>query len=375
MTTVSDILAVLHRMAPPKLAESWDSIGLQIGDPAAEVRNVLVALDPLESVITEACSRNSDLLVTHHPLLFKPASVIDFSTPLGRILRQASMHRLAVCCAHTNLDKAVGGTNDVLASVLGLEQLQVMVDPEAEQRFKVVVFVPETHENAFLDAVLASGIGGRIGSYRGCSFRVRGKGTFEPLDSARPFVGSIGQRSEVEEVRIEIVVDATHLADLLSVMRMHHPYETMAYDVYPLQAEVSGAGMGRVGRLPVEMPLETFARQLQDRMQLKGLHVVGDPQMPVRRVAVCTGSGSSLVRRFLRLDADVFVSGDLHYHDARDAEHAGKGLIDIGHFASEHLIVPDLARRLGEALADRGIRVEACMIEKDPFRWIGAEPA
>lgn len=375
MTTVADILAVLHRMAPPKLAESWDSIGLQIGDPAAEVQKILVALDPLESVITEACSRNFDLLLTHHPLLFKPASVIDLSTLLGRILRQVSMHRLAVCCAHTNLDKAIGGTNDVLAAVLGLEHLQVMVDPEEEPQFKVVVFVPETHENAFLDAVLSSGIGGRIGSYRGCSFRVRGKGTFEPLDSARPFVGSIGQRNEVEEVRIEILVDGTHLADLVSVMRLHHPYETMAYDCYPLQAEASGAGMGRAGRLPVEMSLETLARLLQDRMQLKGLQVVGDPRMPVRRVAVCTGSGSSLVRRFLRSDADVFVSGDLHYHDARDAEQAGKGLIDIGHFASEHLIVPHLTHRLGEALADRGVQVEACTLEKDPFWWMAAQPA
>ncbi len=374
MTTVADILAVLHRMAPPELAESWDSIGLQIGDPAAEVQQILVALDPLESVITEACSRNADLLVTHHPLLFKPVSTIDFSTPLGRMIRQASIHRLAVCCAHTNLDKAVGGTNDCLARMLGLEHLQVMVDPEMEQRFKVVVFVPETHENAFLDAVLTTGAG-RIGSYRGCSFRVRGKGTFEPLDSARPFVGAIGQRNEVDEVRIEIVVESTHLTDLLSVMRAHHPYETMAYDVYPLRAEASGAGMGRVGRLPLEMTLENFARWVRDRIQLKGLHVVGDPQMAVRRVAVCTGSGSSLVRRFLRSDADVFVSGDLHYHDARDAEQAGKGLIDIGHFASEHLVVSDLARRLGEALADRGIRVDACTIEEDPFRWMSAGPA
>ncbi len=374
MTTVADILAVLHRMAPPELAESWDSVGLQIGDPAAEVQQILVALDPLETVIAEACSRNADLLVTHHPLLFKPASVIDFSTPLGRILRQTAIHRLAVCCAHTNLDKALGGTNDVLARVIGLEHLQVMVDPVMEERFKVVVFVPETHETAFLDAVLSSDAGGRIGAYRGCSFRIRGKGTFEPRDSARPFVGTIGRRNEVEEVRIEIVVDATHLADLVSVMRSHHPYETMAYDVYPLRVEPTGAGMGRVGRLPIEMPLEAFARLLRDRMHLQGLQVVGDPNMPVRRVAVCTGSGSSLVRRFLRSDADVFVSGDLHYHDARDAEQAGKGLIDIGHFASEHVIVSDLAQRLGDALADRGVRVEACTIEKDPFRWMGVEP-
>jgi dinuclear metal center YbgI/SA1388 family protein len=369
MTTVADIVAIMNDMAPPELAESWDSIGLQIGDPRYEVRKLWVALDPLPDVVSGACNNQVDLLITHHPLIFKPLSSIDFSSSLGTILQQAATNRLSIFCAHTNLDKAIGGTNDVLARAIGLESISVLTDAERKAIWKLVVFVPASHEQALLQAILETDAGA-IGNYRACSFRTAGKGTFEPMDSAHPFIGSRGQINEVDEVRIEILVEPRQLASTLAVIRSHHPYETMAYDVYPLIDRASGAGMGRIGTLSAVMRLEALAQHLCRCLHLGSLTVAGDPDLPVRRVALCTGSGSSLVRRFFQSDADVFISGDLHYHDARDAEQRGKGLIDIGHFDSEHIVVGDLSRRLGSVLASSGVVVEACTLETNPFRWM-----
>ena len=275
--TVSEIVKVLDSVAPQSLAEGWDNVGLQVGDPERRVKSIWIALDPTFEVVNAACRDQVDLLITHHPLLFKPLQSLNFRTPVGAVIDLAVRHQLAIFAAHTNLDSAQGGINDILAGRIGLCDLKPLVPAQEPQRL--------------LNAVCPS--------------------------------------------------------------------------VTPDQS----AGIGRIGRLESEVDLNTLAIQLKKSLKLRYLKVAGDPALPVEKVAVCSGSGASLLDDFFASGAQVFVSGDLRYHDARDVEASHLGLIDIGHFASEHLIVHALAETLAGLFADSNmnLRVKACDIETDPF--------
>ena len=279
--TVSDIIKVLDSIAPPALAETWDNIGLQVGDSRRTVKNVWIALDPTYQVVNAACRQKVDLLITHHPLIFKPLQSIDFRTPVGSIIDLAVRHHLAIFTAHTNLDSAMGGINDILA--------------------------------------------GRIGLY-----------------------------------------DLKPLAEFQSGNRVR-------YDDNPLAAAHQGAGIGRVGFLESALDLKSLARKIKNRLKLRYLKLSGDPALPVKKVAICSGSGSGLLADFFASGAQVFITGDLRYHDARNVEASNLGLIDIGHFASEQLIVDVLAEKLAGLMAESKMNpvIKACDIEKDPFTILG----
>ena len=263
---LSDIIPILEDIAPLWLAEDWDNVGLQIGDPRSEVRSIWVALDPSLVVVAAACQAEIDLLVTHHPLFFRPLKRIDIRSSLGEILELAIRHRVAVYSMHTNLDAACEGLNDWLARRLGLSRL-------------------------------------------------------------RPLVAVAGMAH-----------------------RQRH-------------------GIGRVGTLAAAMALKDLALDVKQRLGICAIRIAGDAMLRVKRVALSTGSGGSLVAHFLASDAEAFISGDLRYHEARDVEAARRGLIDIGHFQSEHLMTAELAQRLRRMLGRRHsrIRIEACPLEKDPF--------
>ncbi len=368
--TVAEIIARIEALAPPCLAEEWDNVGLQVGRRERPVSRLRVALDPSPAVVQGACADGIDLLVTHHPLIFRPVRQIDYATPFGRSLQLAARHDLAVYCAHTNLDAAAGGVNDVLADRLGLLDLKALVPARpAEGRLKLVFFAPLASQEVLL-ATLADSAAGRIGAYGGCTFRVKGKGTFRPDSGAHPAIGQPGVFTQVDECRIETVVARGDLPDVLSRLRSVHPYEEMAFDLYPLASEPGTAtGLGRVGCLARPLPLKRFAQQAKTRLNLRSLRLAGSPALSVRRVALCSGSGAGLLEAFLASDADCFLAGDLRYHDARAIEEAGRGLLDVGHFASEHPVVASLAERLQQVLcADRfQVQVEACGMEQDPF--------
>ena len=369
--TVADIIHILDRLAPPRLAESWDNVGLQLGNLNGPANKVWTALDPLPEVVAKACDNDVDVLVTHHPLFFKPIQRIDSETPLGRIIEMALSHRLAIISAHTNLDRVPGGVNDVLAGRMGLSQLCVLGDPNDADKVKLVVFVPSEHVRVILDTLFALDAG-RIGNYRCCSFRCDGVGTFLPTGSAAPAIGKTGTLSEVHESRIEIVIAHDDLASVLDAVKKAHPYESMAYDVYPLAVRDDQSGLGRVGRLSSPMPLDAFSAHLKATLNLSTVKVVGNPNLPVETVAVCSGSGSSLMTAAIASGAQAYVSGDLGYHTARDAQQAGIGLIDIGHFGSEHLIVDVLAASIRDAITASGLTatVEAVDTETDPFHYL-----
>lgn len=369
--TVAQFVRILNRLAPPRLAESWDPVGLQLGSPNWPVNKIWTALDPLLDVVADACANDVDLLVTHHPLFFKPLKSIDGESALGRIISMALSRRLAIFSAHTNLDSAAGGVNDVLAGRIGLNHLRVLASPGQADRFKLVVFVPSDHVKRIIDTLFELDAG-RIGNYSCCTFRCEGVGTFSPETGATPAIGEHGTINEVQESRIEVLLSNDKLDGVVDALKAAHPYETMAYDVYPLSAQDQRTGLGRVGELAAPMSLAAFCTTLKKVLNLSTVKVVGNPERTISTVAVCSGSGSSLLAAAVASGAQVYVSGDLGYHVARDAQQADIGLVDVGHFASEHLVVGALASSIREAVAASGLSatVEAAGTESDPFQYI-----
>jgi dinuclear metal center YbgI/SA1388 family protein len=263
--TVADLIGIMEQIAPPALSEGWDNVGLQVGRRDWPVRRVWISLDPIPPVVSAAVDAGVDLLITHHPLIFKAPKTIDFATPLGQIIQHSARHGLSIYSAHTNLDIVSDGINDILAARIDLTDLV-------------------------------------------------------PLEDPPPGAGK-------------------------------------------------GEGLGRVGNLAMPTTLMSLARRIKESMGLTTLRCCGKPDLPVRRAAVCSGSGASLMGAFFASGADVYISGDMKYHDARDVESAGLGLIDMGHFASEHLVVDVLTRRLKAAVEAKSmpVAVEACSLESDPF--------
>lgn len=361
--TVGDWLSVLDTLFPEAWAEEWDNTGLQVGDRAWDTSRVLVALDPTEEVVAEAVDRGCGLLVTHHPLMFHPRSRFDLSDPVARAAAVALRMNVAIAACHTNADVASPGVSDALAEAVGVEVTGVLQETGAGARVKLVTFVPTDSTPKVLDAVAGAGAG-TIGEYTHCSYRVQGTGTFLPSERARPAVGERGELNEVEEDRLEILVPRDGLEGAVDALLQSHPYEEVAYDVYPLVSR-AGLGLGRVGRLPEPVRAADLAAVCRERLG-SSLRTAGDGSKRIERVALCGGSGASLIPDAIRARADVYITGDLKHHDTLDATAAGLFLIDGGHHGTEWPFVPKLAERLADA--GPGGEVQVSEISTDPFR-------
>jgi dinuclear metal center YbgI/SA1388 family protein len=364
---VQDLLGLLHGLYPPDLAEEWDNVGLQVGDPAATVERVLVALDPGGAAVAAACGQGAQLLVTHHPLLFKPLRRLTPEDPVGRVVWQAVRDGVAIVSAHTNLDVAADGLNDWLAARLELAVAEPL-QPATGHLLKLVVFVPVDHVDAVAEGLFAAGAG-HLGGYDQCSFRSAGVGTFRPGPGTTPFIGEAGRPERVEEVRLETVVPQRRLSRVLEKLARVHPYEEVAYDLLPLANTLPGTGLGRIGQLADPLTLTLLADRLKTVLGCQTVRLVGAPERVVGKVAVCGGSGAGLIQEAKRRGADVLVTGDVKYHEARLAEDLGLALLDAGHFATERLAVHELAARLGEGAAARGWHLKILIHdgERDPF--------
>jgi dinuclear metal center YbgI/SA1388 family protein len=365
---IQDLIGLLHKLYAPELAEEWDNVGLQVGDPTAPLERVLVSLDPGLSAVQAAKDAGAQALVTHHPLLFRSIKRLTPENAVGQVLWTAVCDGVAIISAHTNLDSAANGLNCWLAERLGVQK-SLPLQPIAGDYLKLVVFVPCGHEQSVAEAVFSTGAG-QIGAYDECSFGSRGEGTFRAGEGSNPFVGEIGQRECVEEVRLETIVSKRKLARTLEKLQKAHPYEEVAYDLVPLQNQVPGAGLGRIGRLEQEMTLDSFAARVKDALGCDHLRLIGAESLKIRKVALCGGSGAGLLQTAHRQGADVLVTGDVKYHDARQAEELGIALIDAGHFATEKLMIEQVTKSLQAAARQRnwGIAFEAYTGEQDPFR-------
>jgi dinuclear metal center YbgI/SA1388 family protein len=366
---VSDLIEIVNGIAPFRHAEEWDNVGLQLGDPSAPVTKIMVSLDACGETVDAAIAGSCQLLATHHPLIFNPLRRIDLLDPSGAAIGRALRNSLNIVSLHTNFDSVQGGMNDLLAEKLGVVSTAPLSITRVEELAKLAVFVPKGHEEQVLQALFR--FSGFIGNYSECSFQTSGTGTFKPLQGARPFIGSVGEREYADETRIEVLLRRDDLDDAVSALKAAHPYEEPAMDLYPLLNRGRADGFGRIGELENPMSLERFASEVKQKFGVEGIRFVGDANRMVRRVALCGGSGSSFLREAGRRGADVLVTGDVKYHEAREAGELGLAMIDLGHFASEIVMVEGLAARLESGLQARGFVAElvVCKVERDPFRY------
>jgi len=323
------VINLIEKLAPKGLAEEWDNIGLQVGNSEAVVNKLAVCLDLTAEILEQAIAQGVNMVVTHHPLIFKPLKKISLLTPLGKRIARIIQKELTVYSAHTNLDITWGGINDVLAERLGLVETEVLLPTGQENLYKLVVFVPKGYENLVKEALAVNGAGG-LGNYSHCFFQTGGTGNFKPLEGATPFLGSVGKVEEAEEYRIETVVTEKYLKKALSAMLKAHPYEEVAYDLYLLANEGKKTGLGRIGYLSQSLSLGEFAARVKDALNIKNLRLVGDEKKQVRKVAVCCGSGGNLVSLAAFKGAQVLLTGEVKYHEARDAQDSNLSVIDAG---------------------------------------------
>jgi dinuclear metal center YbgI/SA1388 family protein len=345
---LADVVAAFDELYPPGWAEPWDAVGLVVGDPDAVVRRVLFAIDPVAAVVSEAAERGADLLVTHHPLYLRGTTSVAATDPKGRVVHRLVSGGCGLFVAHTNADVASPGVSDALAGVLGLVDVRPLQPLAAAPLDKLVVFVPVADADRVLDAVAAEGAGA-VGDYDRCAWRTTGEGTFRPLPGATPTVGAVGEITTVPEARLEVVLARGRRDAVVRAMLAAHPYEEPAYDVLEL-ATVSGVGgLGRVGRLPAPLTVEQLTRHAAEVLPAtaSGVRSSGDPSRVVETLAVCGGSGDSLLAEAGRA-ADAYLTADLRHHPASEAPD-GLALLDAAHWATEWPWLADAAARLADA--------------------------
>jgi dinuclear metal center YbgI/SA1388 family protein len=327
-----EITAFLERLAPLMYQESYDNSGLQIGDYSMEVSGALVTLDVTEEVIDEAIRRKLNLVIAHHPLIFGGLKSITGKNMVERIVLKAVRHDIAVYAAHTNIDSVRQGVSGKICEVIGLKNCRIL-DPVAGVLKKLVVFVPTDHAEKVRQALFAAGAG-EIGNYDSCSYNIEGQGTFRGGEDTDPFVGERGQLHFEPETRIETIFPAHEKGRVITAMLQAHPYEEVAYDIYPLENKYPEIGLGMVGELEEPMEESQFLELLRERFNTGVIRHSALLGKQVKKVAVCGGAGSSLLRRAIDERAGMFVSGDFKYHQFFEAE---KKIVvaDIGHFESE----------------------------------------
>ncbi|MDR0268967.1 Nif3-like dinuclear metal center hexameric protein [Paenibacillus sp.] len=364
------VIQYMEQLAPKHLAYPDDKIGLQLGSLQKEIRTILVALDVNEEVVDEAVRVGADLIIAHHAIIFRPLKHIQTDSPTGKLYERLIKNDIAVYIAHTNLDITEGGMNDWMAEALGIQNGIPIEETQHEQLYKLVVFVPKTHADQVREAVLGTGAGA-IGNYSGCSFNIEGTGTFLPEEGANPFMGSIGKMEKADEVRIETIVPQGIRSHVIQAMLKAHPYEEVAYDIYPLDLKGRAFGLGRVGKLEREQTLADFAQTVKEKLGVPHVRVVGDLDRIIRKAAVIGGSGSRYYPAARFRGADVLVTGDVDYHTAQDAFNAGIALVDPGHNA-EKIMKTKVAEWMRAKLEKHRYetKVIASEMNTEPFRFM-----
>lgn len=364
------VIQYMEQLAPKHVAEPDDRIGLQLGTLQKDIRTVLVALDVNDEVVDEAIELGADLIIAHHAIIYRPLKQLQTDTPMGKVYEKLIKHDIAVYVSHTNLDVTEGGMNDWMAEALGIENTSPIHDMHNEQLSKLVVFVPKSHHQEVLDAVLGAGAGW-IGNYSHCSFNIEGFGTYVPREGSSPFQGKEGQMERANEVRIETIVPHTIRNKVVAAMLKAHPYEEVAYDLYSMDLKGRSLGLGRVGKLKEPLTLAELVEVVKEKLDVPHVRVVGELDRTIRKAAVIGGSGGRYMMKALFRGADVLVTGDVDYHTAQDALAAGLTIIDPGHNA-EKIMKVKVAEWMEQKLQEHkyDTRVVASRINTEPFRFM-----
>jgi len=364
-----EIFRLIEGLFPPEIAEEWDNCGLQVGNPQKIADRVLLALDMDEEVLDEALELKAGLVITHHPLLLKGIKQIREDRLPGRLISKIIRAGITVYSAHTNLDSAGSGVNTVLAETLGLTDI-VVLKPGKEKFLKLAVFVPVDYCDQVREALAGAGAGW-IGNYSHCTFMSGGTGTFKPMEDANPYVGRAGELEKVDEIRVETILPARITGSVIEAMLAAHPYEEVAYDLYPLENKSASSGLGRVGKLQEAVSLNEFALKVKELLEVPAVRCGGTDGGKIQKVAVCGGSGGDLWPLAMNAGADVLVTGDVGYHAARDMLAAGISFVDAGHYGTERIVLGPLARRLADGCAESNLEVEFIVssVDGNPFRF------
>ncbi|WP_418790638.1 Nif3-like dinuclear metal center hexameric protein [Phosphitispora sp. TUW77] len=364
------VINLIEQYFPKRLAEEWDSVGLHVGDPATEVTGILAALDVNFQTVAEAVSKGLNMIVSHHPLIFKPIKHIRNDLAYGRILTELIKNDISVYCAHTNMDSAQEGVNQVLADLLGLQNLQVLNPDKIGKLYKLVVYVPQGYQDTVREAMTRAGAG-CIGNYSECTFSVQGTGTFKASEGSDPFIGQVGVLEKADEFRMETVIQEEYVQRVVKEMIKAHPYEEVAYDIFKLENPGKIQGLGRMGKLPQPVEFEELLNNIKRKLNITTLRYGGKLDMTVQKIAVCGGSGANLMHKAAFMGADVFLTGDLKYHEAQEILTLNLGFVDAGHYATEFPVVKKVAGLLRDGFKKAGYSVPVHVSENnsDSFKY------
>ncbi len=347
----NDIIKYLEGWAPKEIAWEKDNVGLQIGSAERKIKNIMLSLDLNENVIDQALKKNCNFIFTHHPLLFKPLNKIETSINSTSILVEKLIKNdITLYSAHTNLDFTKDGVSFQLAKKLKLTNIKFLVNLPDKQ-MKLVVFVPEDSVEKVTAAIHQSG-GGIIGEYSNCSYRLAGTGTFRGSEKTNPAVGGTGKLEFVDEIRLEILVDQWKIEDVIRAMKLAHPYEEVAYDLYPLKNENVNYGLGAIGTLFSPMNKKDFFNHISKCLRIKNFRYSNGTNKRINTVAVCGGSCSDYLNVALKSGADAFITADVKYHSFQDAE-SKILLIDAGHYETEIHSLTEVQKRLSQFISDK----------------------
>ena len=329
---IKEIIQTIEQMAPLPLQESYDNSGLQVGDVSREVTGILLCIDVTEDVIDEAISLGCNLVISHHPIAFRPFKSLTGKNYVERCMLQAIRHDIALYAAHTNLDNAWGGVNYKLAEMLELQNVKIL-QPLENALLKFVTTVPLQHAESVRNALFNAGAG-HIGNYDSCSYNLSGEGTFRAKEGANPHIGEIDQLHFEPEVRIETVIPVMKREEVLRALLAVHPYEEPVFDFYPITNDWPQHGSGVVGVLPEPMPEQEFLYLLKDIFNLPTIQHSKMQGREIRDVGLCGGAGAFLIPRAIAYGADAFITGEAKYNDFFDVE--GRILLAVvGHYESE----------------------------------------
>ncbi|MEA3504968.1 MAG: Nif3-like dinuclear metal center hexameric protein [Bacteroidota bacterium] len=362
---IKKILSFLEQHAPLALQESYDNSGLLIGDSDEEIKGLLITVDVTEEVVEEAISKGCNLIVAHHPVIFTGLKSITGKNFVERVAIKAIKNDIAIYAVHTNLDSVYNGVSKMICDRVGLKNLKIL-DPRDNLLKKIVVYCPVDYADKVRDAIFSAG-GGVVGEYDNCSFISNGKGSFRAGEGTDPFVGAKNKLHKENEVKIEIIFPDYSRNAVIAAMADAHPYEEVAYDILSLENKFDKVGFGMIGELPEEQEVDCFLSFLKEKMKTNCIRYNNAKGKKIKKVAVCGGAGSFLINKALSKKADVFITGDIKYHEFFEAEDK-MVIADIGHFESEQFTKELLYRLISEKFSNFALNLSG--INTNPVKYL-----
>ena len=345
MTKVSELVSWFDEIAPRSLAADWDNTGLLTGDFTAVVNKVMVCLTLTKEVADEAITQKVQMVITHHPLPFKPIKTLNTGSSEGAILWRLATKGIGVYSLHTRWDDAQGGINESLLEMIGAKILGPITPSQSNEEVKLVTFVPNESLEKVSEALFEAGAG-RIGNYKECSFTLEGTGTFFGMDQSNPVVGKKGRREKVLEQRLEVVCPSSRLQPIVSALKKSHPYEEPAFDLVMLKSKPSNNGTGRLGLLAQPTSIAQLADIFAKALDIKQISFAGNAERLVSKIAVVCGSGASLMTQAFMQGAECFITGEARFHDLLSVKDQNKSILLLGHYKSERFGVESIAAKL-----------------------------